>query len=259
MKIITWNINRFDGVWNWYYKKKDKDTEYRKNMAEEIIGYLLTLISNEDDVAVLQEFPYFEYNGSIQRDRVEYDEWTSLFEKNNLTVIEPYGKGLNVTVAVVPKQKSVWKKTEGDDCKTSFKDGFFNKYIELLEEFRILGIHLGSSSVLLPLLHGMREADRPDLILGDFNSGDYVIKNRWDEEREYERQQYRKLINVYGYTDISGGGVTNHKTGSSIDHFLIKNTVLLRLDIKNVFIDDNKTLSTLSDHYPIIVELEKKF
>ena len=30
MKIIIWNINRFDGVWDWYEKKKDKDTEYRK-------------------------------------------------------------------------------------------------------------------------------------------------------------------------------------------------------------------------------------
>lgn len=259
MKIITWNINRFDGVWDWYEKKKDKDIKYREKMAKAIIGYLVKLISNEDDVAVLQEFPYYEYNGSIQWGCDEYSNWTSLFEKNNLTVIEPYKKGLNVTVAVVPKQKSVWKKTDGDDCKTSFKDGYLNKYIELLKEFRILGIHLPSSSVLLPLLHGMGEADRPDLILGDFNSGDYVIKNRWDEERECERQQYRKLINVYGYTDISGGGVTNHITGSSIDHFLIKNTVLFRLDIKNVFIDDNKTLSTLSDHYPIIVELEKKF
>lgn len=260
MKIITWNINRFDGVWDWSYEKKDNDTEARKNMAKEIISYLVPLISNEDDVAVLQEFPcYGWYNGRIQYDCDEYSKWISLFEDNNLTVIEPYGKGLNVTVAVVPRQKSVWKKTDGDDCKTSFKDGYLNKYIELLEEFRILGIHLDSSSVLLPLLHGMGEADRPDLILGDFNSGDYVIKNRWDEEREYERQQYRKLINVYGYTDISGGGVTYHKAGSSIDHFLIKNTVLLRLDIKNVFIDDNKKLSTLSDHYPIIVELEKKF
>lgn len=168
-------------------------------MAKAIIGYLLPLISNEDDVAVLQEFPYYEYNGSIQWGCDEYSKWTSLFEKNNLTVIEPYKKGLNVTVAVVPKQKSVWKKTDGDDCKTSFKDGYLNKYIELLKEFRILGIHLPSSSVLLPLLYGMGEADRPDLILGDFNSGDYVIKNRWDIEREYERQQYRKLINVYGY------------------------------------------------------------
>lgn len=71
MKIITWNINRFDGVWDWY-EKKDKDTEYRKNMAEEIIGYLVKLISNEYDVAVLQEFPYYEYNGSIQCGCDEY-------------------------------------------------------------------------------------------------------------------------------------------------------------------------------------------
>lgn len=66
MKIITWNINRFDGVWDWYEKKKDKDTKYREKMAKAIIGYLVKLISNEDDVAVLQEFPYYEYNGSIQ-------------------------------------------------------------------------------------------------------------------------------------------------------------------------------------------------
>ena len=152
---------------------------------------------------------------------------------------------------MVPKQKSVWKKTDGDDCKTSFKDGYLNKYIELLKEFRILGIHLPSSSVLLPLLHGMGEADRPDLILGDFNSGDYVIKNRWDEERECERQQYRKLINVYGYTDISGGGVTNHITGSSIDHFLIKNTVLFRLNIKTFLL----MIIKHCQHCPIIIQL----
>ena len=65
MKIITWNINRFDGVWDWYEKKKDKDTKYREKMAKAIIGYLVKLISNEYDVAVLQEFPYYEYNGGI--------------------------------------------------------------------------------------------------------------------------------------------------------------------------------------------------
>ena len=36
MKIITWNINRFDGVWDWYEKKKDKDTKYREKMAKAI-------------------------------------------------------------------------------------------------------------------------------------------------------------------------------------------------------------------------------
>ena len=257
MKIMTWNINRFGGLWDWYKENKDKDDEDREKMAEAIINYLVQLISNEDDLVVLQEFPYYGYNGGIKSDCIEYNKWKSLFEKYNLTVIEPYGKGLNLTVAVVSKQKSVWKKTDGDDCKTSFKDGYLNKYIELLKELRILGIHLPGSSVLLPLLCGMSEADRPDLILGDFNSGDYVIRNRWDAEREYERQQYRNLINLYGYTDISGGGVTNHITGSSIDHFLIKNTVLLRCDIKEVIIDDKK--NDFSDHYPIIVELEKKF
>lgn len=40
--------------------------------------------------------------------------------------------------------------------------------------------------------------------------------------------------------DISGGGVTNHITGSSIDHFLIKNTVLLRLDIIDIVKSQHK-------------------
>lgn len=69
MKIITWNINRFDGVWDWYEKKKDKDTKYREKMAKAIIGYLVKLISNEDDVAVLQEFPIMSimvvFNGVV--------------------------------------------------------------------------------------------------------------------------------------------------------------------------------------------------
>ena len=258
MKIMTWNVNRFGGVWDWYKEKNDKDKQGRKEIADVIINYLVQLISDEADVIVLKEFPYYGLNnGRIQHATVEYNDWKSLFEEKGLTVIEPDGKGLNVTVAVVPKKESVWVKTYGDDCKTSFKDGYRNKYIELLNELRVLGIHLSSSSVLLPLLYGMGEADKPDLILGDFNSGDYVIRDRWDAEREYERQQFRNLINTYGYTDISGGVVTNHITGSSIDHFLIKNTVLLRCEIKNVSVDESK--KDYSDHYPIIVELKKKF
>lgn len=31
MKIITWNINRFDGVWDWYEKRKIKTPNIEKN------------------------------------------------------------------------------------------------------------------------------------------------------------------------------------------------------------------------------------
>ena len=130
---MTWNVNRFDGEWDWYKEKNDKDKQGRKEIADVIINYLVQLISDEADVMVLQEFPYYGLNnGRIQDASVEYDDWKSLFEKKGLTVIEPYGKGLNVTVAVVPKKKSAWVKTYGDDCKTSFKDGYQNKYIEHL-------------------------------------------------------------------------------------------------------------------------------
>ena len=166
MKIMTWNINRFGGVWDWYKEKKDSDESCRRKIAEKIISYLVQSIPNEDDVVVLQEFPCYGWDdGKIIIECDEYTKWESLFKEKGLKVLEPYGKGLNRTVAVVPNKERIriWKKAYGDDCKISFKDGYYNKYIELSKELKILGIHLTSSSVLLPSLYGMGESDRPDV------------------------------------------------------------------------------------------------
>ena len=34
MKIITWNVNRFDGVWDWYHFKGDLAEEEREEHAK---------------------------------------------------------------------------------------------------------------------------------------------------------------------------------------------------------------------------------
>ena len=112
---MTWNINRFGGVWDWYRGKKDKNKEEREGKAKESIRYIGQLISDKDDVVVLQEFPYYElpYYGK-NNSCIEYKHWKNLFKEKGLTVIEPYGKELNVTVAVVPNKEGVWVKTVDD-------------------------------------------------------------------------------------------------------------------------------------------------
>lgn len=60
MNIITWNVNRFDGTLDWYNTNYDLEEEGRKFFAKKIYQKLELCLEGEDDIAILQEFPYRE-------------------------------------------------------------------------------------------------------------------------------------------------------------------------------------------------------
>ena len=60
MNIITWNVNRFDGTWDWYAKECDLEQEKRTLFINNIIEKIGEFIVTENDIAVLQEVPYKE-------------------------------------------------------------------------------------------------------------------------------------------------------------------------------------------------------
>ena len=41
MKIITWNINRYDGVWDWYEKRKIKTPNIEKKWQKQSLDIWL--------------------------------------------------------------------------------------------------------------------------------------------------------------------------------------------------------------------------
>ena len=62
MKIITWNVNRFDGLWEWSSQKNDLPMDRRREIANKIIEKLKVLLTSPDDIAILQEVPYRDFD-----------------------------------------------------------------------------------------------------------------------------------------------------------------------------------------------------
>ena len=81
MKIITWNVNRFDGVWDWYHFKGDLAEEEREEHAKKIVEKLSELLTNPDDIAILQEIPYYNSWRRSENKKKEWNnKWKYFFE-----------------------------------------------------------------------------------------------------------------------------------------------------------------------------------
>lgn len=255
MRIMTWNINRFDGAdWSWYEKKKDKSMDERERIADKIINVLNREVKTENDIAILQEIPYRSH--PYVKNTYEIESWKDLLKKQELEVhlpnitIEP----LNVTIAVTATE-TVWQFRDKNIIKFD-NDGkaYSNAYIEVYKDrVRLLGIHSKNGAAEINYaLDEVDEASRPNIIIGDFNAGDW---GRTHYDKGINREEYIKLKQRFGYTDVCGGRVTNHVFNSPIDHFLITNMIGYTYDITKICINEDKSLS---DHYPIIVEMNER-
>lgn len=56
MRVVTWNVNRFNGTRDWYHEG-DLEISERLVYAQKIVEKLKTIIETEDDIAILQEVP----------------------------------------------------------------------------------------------------------------------------------------------------------------------------------------------------------
>ena len=57
MRVVTWNVNRFNGTRDWYHEG-DLEISERLVYAQKIVEKLKTIIETEDDIAILQEVPF---------------------------------------------------------------------------------------------------------------------------------------------------------------------------------------------------------
>ena len=91
-----------------------------------------------------------------------------------------------------------------------------------------------------------------NLILGDFNAGNYIKGSEFaDQEMAVNRQNY--LLLTEGYIDLCQGEyTTEYKT--YIDHILLESSFdfISKHRYRNIIVNRNKKLS---DHYPITFEL----
>lgn len=258
MKILTWNVNNFNGS-NWNLMDNnwaDNEDIKRENNANKIFEKVTSIIEQPDDIAILQEFPY-------------QDKWKNIFdnEYKNHTIISWYyndsdkefrvePKYGGITVAIV-KNNSWWylRSLNGHKSNKNKKVDYSNRYIEMYnadEEINLLGVHPNDAHALIEWLS--KNYDKrfvPNIIVGDFNAENYIKANS-DVKFVENRREFLRLTE--GFIDVCNGMVTtNYKRPTQIDHILIQNSDMFIVKIKkrDVFYSMD-----YSDHYPLFAEID---
>lgn len=258
MKILTWNVNNFNGS-NWNLMDNnwaDNEVIKRENNANKIFEKVTSIIEQPDDIAILQEFPY-------------QDKWKNIFdnEYKNHTIISWYYNDSDkefcvepkygvVTVAIV-KNNSWWylRSLNGHKSNKNKKVDYSNRYIEMYnadKEINLLGVHPNDAHALIEWLS--KNYDKrfvPNIIVGDFNAGNYIKANS-DVKFAENRREFLRLTE--GFIDVCNGMVTtNYKRPTQIDHILIQNSDMFIVKIKkrDVFYSMD-----YSDHYPLFAEID---
>lgn len=272
MRIVTWNVNRFDGVHDWFYAG-DLEIAIRKKYANKILDKIKTLITDKNDIAILQEIPF--------EDSEMKEVWMKLLEKEKNLVVHSwfYEKGkkegkredLNynskhITVAITTSE-SDWKLRDFGNRVVKFNKtkgmyDYANRYIEMENrdmDISLLGMHVTmDNKEQWAQIHSAADNTKFTFIVGDYNINDLL--NPSEENLRLLENNYKRMIN----NDI----ITNNQKLSSIDNifvsknsgFSIDNAQVAVIDYCFIYEEDEKKLGRkkvrCSDHNMCVCKLE---
>lgn len=250
--FLTWNTQLFE-MGN-ILRKNQEVKSINMNVFDEIIKKVKDFLNSKDEaIVILQEIPY--------KSNIDFKEH-ELFNKFNFAFPDKmYKKIYNISSESQIKMTVVLSKITNDNpiilpnnnCVNNNKCVSFS-IVDL--NLLILGVHSHNAK---ELYDSLSKYQSPDMMIGDFNSGDYNKRNE-DSDFKNNKNYYKKLVN--GYTDICNGNNTrkiifqngfNYET--PIDHVLLKNkSELTHYKCELVKID--RSVDSLSDHYPIYFTLK---
>lgn len=212
------------------------------------------LNSKKEAVAILQEIP-FKCNIEGFNEHTLFSEFFKSFQNDKYVMLYNITSERQIKMTVVLANKIgseelIYRKN--NELNNNMCVSFGIKDLDL----SIIGVHPHNAN---ELLNWLQVGGVPDIMLGDFNAGDY--KKRYEDSKfKANRDNYRKLIS--GYTDMCNGQNTRRVIfhngfvyETPIDHILIKNSSVFtkKYQCKNVEIEINE--DNVSDHYPIYFKL----
>lgn len=275
MKIITWNVNRFNGT-----SKYDIWIEARKRYLKEVYTYIEQQQIGEDDIILLQEVPRDMEWQDVIKENYKILSWYDdnekfIDEKSDITIENRNSRFRSQTIAIVTKESNWDLKKFCDainfgkcDEKNGGKFNYVNRYVQLKNKkskIELLGIHMPvgdkGEGGIVELDKAAKELyDKeyilPHIIMGDLNAGDYEKEGGCQDFQE-NRNNYNDFVKKYGYEDaIKNVKTTNYQTPTEIDHVLIKKDSIYK-DSSYVPEMQKVDYKELSDHYPIIVNMKK--
>lgn len=212
------------------------------------------LDSKNEAVAILQEIP-FKCNIDGFKEHILFHKFLGFFpdDKYDMYYNVSSEKQIKMTVVLAKKigsEKLIYRKKE--ELNNNMCVSFGIKELDL----SIIGVHPHNANELLKWL---QKSGFPDIMLGDFNAGDYK-KRCEDSKFKDNRNNYRKLI--LEYTDICNGQKTRRMVfpngfvyETPIDHVLIKDSSELKKKYQCKIVKIERNEDNVSDHYPIYFKL----
>ncbi len=247
IRFLTWNTQLYEmgNKVSKDIKKIDEDLFFK--IIKEIKKFFST--SNKA-IAVLQEIPY-KCNNNGYKEHELFTKFKNEFPESNYSMLYNISteNQIMMTVVLSPKVTGKIIKLDGINNNRCVLFGIEN------QELSIMGVHSGCAEQVLT----WKKNKNPDIILGDFNAGDYEKRNATDVFIT-NRTIYRDLIREY--TDILKGQNTRKYVfgdgkvyETPIDHVLIKKD---KERMEKYLFDDisiNTNTNNLSDHYLISFKL----
>lgn len=256
VNIMSWNTRLYEYGNQINVHKSVMPIDYGRCIDS--INIIREHMEKENAIVLLQEIPL-----RCNTTNTEHIIWTILrdvFPTTQYSVlynVNESAKNQIKTTVVIGKKNFVQRDTNGVNSSSE-------NYCNCFVSFKIPSIKLAVLAVHQSLNRGGYVSDKlnsnysPDMIIGDFNAGNYK-KNKETDEFIKNRKNYNQLIDK-GYEDLCNGEGTRYQKSNGyiyktpIDHILIKNELIENNAGQNISyrcecnIDENVTFS---DHYPI--------
>ena len=237
IKFLTWNTQLYE-YGNMSGKTIEDGLKVYNQEKEIIKKHFSDLSDDEKAIAVLQEMPYkIKKNGKWQLHPV-FEKFKIDFTDIDYDIIFLSDWHIKMTVVIASKGTV-------SECK-----GKTNLYIPFTInslQLNVLALHAHNAFETRKWL-AEHEDYKPNIMLGDFNAGNYRKSNK-DNEIAVNRQNY--LLLTEGYIDLCQGVYTT-KYQTQIDHILLENIDEFKYKFENVKVDYDVKIS---DHYPVYCDV----
>jgi len=223
--ILTWNTGL---------------TEKSENLNE-ILNFIKEYLDNENSVAVLQQIPYKNPEKHWEEHDI-YKKFVEAFPTSVYSVIknDNFNNGFIFMQTVI-----VTKLKQHEQCcsKVYLKNNASNREaaFALNDSCILLGIHAKNGSDNLMYIKGLK--GEADIIVGDFNAGDYSEYKYWQAFREI-LPSHVCICNMPTKVILTLKGTVKRK--SCIDHIFVRRNLVAKCS--NIKVHEN---IKFSDHYPI--------
>lgn len=243
INLMTWNTELYR------YGARDLDGKICKRFEEAPIDKVIRVIEeflnqNQNPIVVLQEIPFKRKNEKYKWEyNAHFEKLKRFIERSNCELFcLNDDKKYHIKMTVIIAKRGFLSELDDMEQNNIFVPVVINE-----NEVSILGVHSHNAFELNEWIKN-KNGYTPNIIIGDFNAGNYVKSNN-DEEIMKNRANFQILST--GYVDACQGKyTTRYNEPTQIDHILIENSFNFNQRYRLNEVNVDRTI-TYSDHYPI--------